>query len=99
MQEVADHLGIHPVEVYSVVTFYAFLGESVPGQVRDPAVPDDLLRHGGQGAASRASSRTTSGSASARPRTDGKFTLEWANCLGMCDQGPALLVNDHVFTR
>ena len=25
--------------------------------------------------------------------------LEWANCMGMCDQGPALLVNDRVFTR
>ena len=30
---------------------------------------------------------------------DGKFSLEWANCLGMCDQGPALLVNDDVYTR
>ena len=30
---------------------------------------------------------------------DGKFTLEWANCMGMCDQGPALLVNERVFTR
>ncbi len=30
---------------------------------------------------------------------DGRFSLEWANCLGMCDQGPALLVNDHVYTQ
>jgi [NiFe] hydrogenase diaphorase moiety large subunit len=30
---------------------------------------------------------------------DGKFSLEYANCLGMCDQGPALLVNDVVYTR
>jgi [NiFe] hydrogenase diaphorase moiety large subunit len=30
---------------------------------------------------------------------DGRFSLEWASCLGMCDQGPALLVNDKVFTR
>jgi NADH:ubiquinone oxidoreductase subunit E len=30
---------------------------------------------------------------------DGRFTLEWANCLGMCDQGPALLVNEQVYTR
>ena len=29
---------------------------------------------------------------------DGLFTLEWANCMGMCDQGPALLVNDRVYT-
>jgi len=27
------------------------------------------------------------------------FTLEWASCVGMCDQGPALLVNDEVHTR
>jgi NADH:ubiquinone oxidoreductase subunit E len=30
---------------------------------------------------------------------DGRFSLEWASCLGMCDQGPALLVNDRVYTR
>ena len=30
---------------------------------------------------------------------DGKFSLGWANCLGMCDQGPAMLVNERIFTR
>jgi [NiFe] hydrogenase diaphorase moiety large subunit len=30
---------------------------------------------------------------------DGNFTLEWANCLGMCDQGPALLVNERIYTK
>ena len=30
---------------------------------------------------------------------DGVFTLEWANCIGMCDQGPALLVNERVYPR
>ena len=30
---------------------------------------------------------------------DGKFTLEWANCLGMCDQGPAILVNEQIYTQ
>jgi NADH:ubiquinone oxidoreductase subunit E len=30
---------------------------------------------------------------------DGNFTLTWAACMGMCDQGPALLVNDTVHTR
>ena len=30
---------------------------------------------------------------------DGKFTLEWANCLGQCDQGPAVMVNEAVHTR
>jgi [NiFe] hydrogenase diaphorase moiety large subunit len=31
--------------------------------------------------------------------SDGKFSLGCANCLGMCDQGPAMLVNERIFTR
>ena len=30
---------------------------------------------------------------------DKKITLEYTNCLGMCDQGPAMLVNDKVYTK
>jgi len=30
---------------------------------------------------------------------DGSFSLEWANCMGMCDQGPAMLVNETVYTQ
>ena len=30
---------------------------------------------------------------------DGMFTLEYANCLGMCDMGPALMVNDKIYTH
>jgi NADH:ubiquinone oxidoreductase subunit E len=28
--------------------------------------------------------------------SDGLFTLELANCIGACDQAPAMLVNDEV---
>jgi [NiFe] hydrogenase diaphorase moiety large subunit len=27
------------------------------------------------------------------------FTLEYCNCLGMCDHGPAMLVNNDVYTQ
>jgi NADH:ubiquinone oxidoreductase subunit E len=30
---------------------------------------------------------------------DGSFTLAWADCLHLCDQGPALTVNDEVYTQ
>jgi [NiFe] hydrogenase diaphorase moiety large subunit len=30
---------------------------------------------------------------------DQKITLEFTNCLGMCDQGPAMIVNDRVYTK
>jgi NADH:ubiquinone oxidoreductase subunit E len=30
---------------------------------------------------------------------DNKFTLEFVNCLGMCDQGPAVLINERVYPK
>ena len=31
--------------------------------------------------------------------TDKKYSLEYINCMGMCDQGPAMLINEQVFTK
>jgi NADH:ubiquinone oxidoreductase subunit E len=98
MQAVADRLGIHPVEVYAVVTFYSFLSEQYHGRfvVRlcrtiscDMAGKDGVARQ----------LRNDLGVEFGETTPDGRFTLEWANCIGMCDQGPALLVNDQVFTQ
>ncbi len=98
MQEVADRLGLHPVEVYSVVTFFAFLHEGYRGRfvIRlcgtitcDMAGKDRIARQ----------LENDLGIAFGETTPDGKFSLEWASCIGMCDQGPALLVNDQVFTR
>ena len=98
MQTIADVLDIHPVEIYSVASFYAFLHGAPEGQfvirlcgtlscdfAGKDAVADALTDELGVGF-----DETTS---------DGLFTLEWASCVGMCDQGPALLVNDQVHTR
>ena len=30
---------------------------------------------------------------------DNRITLEFTNCVGMCDQGPAMIVNDRVYTK
>jgi len=98
MQEVARHLDIHPVEVYSVVTFYAFLNGEKKGRfilrlcrtiscdMRDK----DRVGHQLEQELGIRFGETT---------PDGRFTLEWTNCMGMCDQGPALLVNKQVFTQ
>lgn len=98
MQEVARLLDVHPVEVYSVVTFYAFLQNRELGRfvIRlcrtiscDMAGKERIARQ------LRNELKVEFGQTTA----DGRFTLEWANCVGMCDQGPAMLVNDQVFTR
>ena len=98
MQTVADLLGVHPVEVYSVVTFYAFLNEKYHGKfvIRlCRTISCDMA--GRDGVAQQL--RNELGVDFGETTTDGRFTLEWANCIGMCDQGPALLVNDQVFTH
>jgi len=98
MQVLADQLGIHPVEVYSVVSFYAFLDHRPKGKfvVRlCRTISCDM-----QGKARVAQQLESDlGIKFGETTVDGKFSLEWAACLGMCDQGPALLVNDVVYTR
>lgn len=98
MQVVADLLDIHPVEVYGVVSFYSFLDHRPKGRfvIRlcrtiscDMRDKDRVARQ----------LENDLGIAFGETTRDGRFTLEWANCIGMCDQGPAVLINDHVFTR
>ena len=98
MQVIADELGVHPVEVYSVASFYSFLGEATQGKfvirlcrtISCDMQDKDRVAHQLENDLGITFGQTT---------PDGKFTLEWANCMGMCDQGPALLVNDRVLAK
>ena len=98
MQIVADLLGIHPVEVYSVATFYAFLHGAPEGRFVLRLCGTLSCDFAGKTAVAEAL-RGALGIDFGETTDDGVFTLEWASCVGMCDQGPALLVNDKVFTR
>jgi len=98
MQVVADRLDIHPVEVFGVVSFYSFLNTQSQGRfvIRlcrtiscDMQDKERIARQ----------LENDLGITFGETTPDGRFTLEWTNCLGMCDQGPALLINDRVFTR
>ncbi len=98
MQVVADELGLHPAEVYGVVSFYSFLDHGPRGKfvVRlcrtiscELACKSRIARQ----------LENELGIVFGQTTPDGRFSLEWANCLGLCDQGPALLVNDRVWTR
>jgi [NiFe] hydrogenase diaphorase moiety large subunit len=97
-QEIANFLDIHPVEVYGVVTFYAFLSRKPEGRniVRlCQTIACDLA---GKEAIARAIERELN-IKFGETTSDTKFTLEYINCMGMCDQGPALLINDYVYTH
>ena len=98
MQTFADRLGIHPAEVYGVVTFYAFLNEKYHGRFVIRLCRTISCDMAGKEAVARQLINDL-GIEFGETTSDGRFTLEWANCIGMCDQGPAMLVNDQVFTH
>ena len=97
-QEVARLLDIHPVEVYSVISFYSFLHSKPRGRniVRlcrtiscDMKNKDAVV-----GAVQR-----ELGIKFGETTKDNGITLEYTNCVGMCDQGPAMIVNERVYTK
>jgi [NiFe] hydrogenase diaphorase moiety large subunit len=98
MQTIADVLDIHPVEVYSVASFYAFLHGAPEGQFVIRLCGTLSCDFAGKDAVAEAL-KAELGVDFDQTTDDGVFTLEWASCVGMCDQGPALLVNDQVHTR
>ncbi len=98
MQVIAEVLDIHPVEVYSTASFYAFLHAETQGQFVFRLCRTLSCELQGKQAVADALQDAT-GIGFGETSDDGLFTLEWANCMGMCDQGPALLVNDRVYTR
>lgn len=98
MQVIADLLDIHPVEVHSVISFYHFLDERPQGQfvIRlCRTVTCDMADKEHVAQQLRNDLQIDFG----QTTPDGKFSLGWANCLGMCDQGPAMLVNEQLFTQ
>jgi len=97
-QEIARLLDIHPVEVYSVITFYSFLKSKKRGRniVRlCKTISCDLQ---GRNYVEEAVKREL-GISFGESTKDEKITLEFTNCLGMCDQGPAMIINDRVYTK
>lgn len=97
-QEVARLLNIHPVEVYGVITFYSFLSVAHKGKYIVKlcrTISCDLANKEAIAKALELELNIKFGETT----KDKKFTLEYTNCMGMCDQGPAMLINDDVYTK
>ncbi len=97
-QEVARHLKIQPVEVYSVITFYAFLNSEPKGRniVRICKTISCDMKN--KISIVKAIEREL-GIKMGETTSDNKFTIEYTNCLGLCDEGPAMGINEQVFTK
>ncbi|MFH0916282.1 MAG: NAD(P)H-dependent oxidoreductase subunit E [bacterium] len=98
MQLIADVLDIHPVEVYAVATFFAFLNPELEGRYVFRLCRTLSCEFEGKEQVAKQLEEDL-GIAFGETSADGNFSLEWANCMGMCDQGPAMLVNGKVYTQ
>lgn len=97
-QILADMLGVHAIEVQEVVSFYSFYNTGKKGKYiirMCETMPCKMA--GAQEVAAQFEKilnikfgETTS---------DNMFTLEWTSCIGMCDLGPAFLINEKPYTK
>ena len=96
MAEMATSLGVSVGEVYGVTTFYSFLSTQPLGRhvIRIcKSVPCFL--QGGEMLA--AAIEKELGIGPGETTVDGRFTVELTNCIGACDQAPAMRVDDEVY--
>jgi len=93
MQDIADKLGIHPVEVYSVVTFYSFLTIQKKGKniIRISDCISSQIK--GNSRIIKEFEKKLKIKCGQTTK-DKKITLEKTSCIGMCDKAPAALIND-----
>jgi len=96
MQVIADILGLHPVEVYSVVSFYSLLDLKPKGAFVIRLCRSISCEMCNNHRIARQLENDL-GIKFGETTPDGMFSLEWTNCLGMCDQGPALMINDKAY--
>ncbi len=97
MDLIAKCVNCYRVEVEGVVSFYAFLSKNPKGKVVIRLCNDVVDKMAGADAVADAFKKEL-GIDFGQTTNDGKITLEYAPCIGMCDQAPAALINDEVIT-
>ena len=93
MAEIAEILEITPAEVHDTMSFYGFFPQAPIGETRVWICRsiscmfrggDELLEH----------TCRKLGIEPGQTTPDGKLTVEFAECLGICDHAPAALADD-----
>jgi NADH-quinone oxidoreductase subunit E len=91
---VADYLGMAPMAVHEVTTFYNMYNQQPVGKYKLNVCTNlpCQLRDGGKALAHL---EHKLGVGLGETTSDGLFTLQQCECLGACADSPVLLVNDH----
>lgn len=98
IQLLADKLDTPPVQIVAVIDFYAFLHKEPRGDfdiLFSDNISDQML---GNRTLLKSLCKKL-GVETGIPRADQRVTVDVTSCTGICDQGPALLVNGMVVSR
>lgn len=94
MQEVAEHIGMPPIAVYEVASFYTMYNLKPVGKYKLTVctnLPCQL--QGSTGCAEHAKQKL--GIDFGETTKDGMFTLKEGECFGACGEAPVFTVNNH----
>ena len=96
MQQIAEGLGISESKVYGVATFYSLFKTAPTGQFIIRICESAPCHIRGAQEVLEAIEQTL-GIKPGETTLDGKFTLEFTSCLGLCGVAPAIMINDQVY--
>jgi NADH:ubiquinone oxidoreductase subunit E len=99
MLSVSKELSVPRAEVYGVATFYSFLSVKPRGKYVIRMCRSISCAKQGKFHPVTAALMEELGIGFGETTKDNLFTLEKTNCMGMCDQGPAILINEDVHVK
>ncbi len=94
---ISEMLGIPLIEIYKTVTFYDLLwiGKRADYEIRICGSLSCMLNGGDKIYEVVVRELDIDSTGMSR---DGRFFVEKVNCLGRCDESPAMMINDEVYT-
>ncbi|MDF1548177.1 MAG: NAD(P)H-dependent oxidoreductase subunit E [Bacteroidales bacterium] len=98
MLEVARELDVSAAEIYGTASFYSFLDTEAKGKYKIrvcKSITCDMKGKNSVVATMEGMLKIKVGETT----QDERFSLLETNCIGLCDEGPAMLINDECFTK
>ena len=94
----ADYLVVSVAELYDTASFYSML-RFEKGATVDICVCRGTACHSGGNRALMAALEEATGLMPGETSPDGKYALNWVECLGQCQAAPNLLINGELYTN
>ena len=100
MEWTARKLGLEPINIYELVTFYPMFRQEKVGQYQIKVCRTLSCALGGAGELREHICRKLGLDAAehgAQTTKDGKYTVEFVECLANCGTAPVMMVNDELY--